>query len=111
MKKLYIIVTIFSILFFGYFIPKAFPQNMDINQEIAQAKAQYQKDLDEDFTDMGCVLADLKYKKAINDILEKYKGQLIKEVTYDEINPDSEIEAEIELDRRAAWLDAQQFND
>ena len=60
MKKLYIIVTIFSILFFGYFIPKAFPQNMDINQEIARAQYNNFADLEEDFTDMGCVLADLK---------------------------------------------------
>ena len=111
MKSFYLVIAIYSVFFFGYFIPKAFPQNMDINQEIARAQYNYFADLDEDFTDSGCVLADLKYKKTINDILEKYKGQLIKEVTYDEINPDSEIEAEIELDKQAAWLDAQQFND
>jgi hypothetical protein len=108
------IVIVFMLCFMAYFGPKACmpieANAQDYNQlqqSIKTAKQTYYKNIDNDFTDSGCIMAELQLKHDIDLILSHFKSQILKEVTYDEINPDSEIE----LDRHAAWLDAQKFQD
>lgn len=104
-------IIVFALCFMAYFVPKAcVAQAQDLSQlqkEIQTAKNTYYNNIDNDFTDSGCVIAELQFKRDIDFILSHFKSQILKEVTYDEINPDSELE----LDRNAAWLDAQRFQD
>jgi hypothetical protein len=108
------IVIVFMLCFMAYFGPKACmpieANAQDYNQlqqSIKTAKQTYYKNIDNDFTDSGCIMAELQLKHDIDFILFRFKSQILKEVAYDEINPDSELE----LDRHAAWLDAKEFQD
>lgn len=108
------IVIVFMLCFMAYFGPKACmpieANAQDYNQlqqSIKTAKQTYYKNIDNDFTDSGCIMAELQLKRDIDFILFRFKSQILKEVAYDEINPDSELE----LDRHAAWLDAKEFQD
>jgi hypothetical protein len=108
------IVIVFMLCFMAYFGPKACmpieANAQDYNQlqqSIKTAKQTYYKNIDNDFTDSGCIMAELQLKHDIDLILSHFKSQILKEVAYDEINPDSELE----LDRHAAWLDAKEFQD
>jgi hypothetical protein len=108
------IVIVFMLCFMAYFGPKACmpieANAQDYNQlqqSIKTAKQTYYKNIDNDFTDSGCIMAELQLKRDIDLILFRFKSQILKEVAYDEINPDSELE----LDRHAAWLDAKEFQD
>jgi hypothetical protein len=103
-------IIVFTLCFMAYFVPKACmpAQAQDFNQlqsDIKAAKNTFYNNVNNDFTDSGCVIAELQLKHDIDLILSHFKSQILKEVTYDEINPDSEIE----LDQQAAWLDAQEF--
>lgn len=106
-------IIVFTLCFMAYFVPKACmppTQAQDFNQlqsDIKDAKNTFYNNVNNDFTDSGCVMAELMLKRDIDFILFRLKSQILKEVTYDEINPDSEIE----LDRNAAWLDAKRFQD
>lgn len=90
MKKLhasfYIIIAVWAILFFGYFISHGAVTKelkmkdtwrIQISEQMTIAYMEFFEDIEKDFTDLGCELAEQKLNNKINDILLEHRMPVV----------------------------------
>ena len=104
-----IIVLIFALIFFSFFGRLAYGYEqenwkIDFSEQVAKAYLIHVSDIRKDGTDMGCTLSEQKLDRDIDRILFHFKYQIHKEVK-------NSSYGEEELDRNAARLNAQRFQD
>jgi len=91
----------------------------DMAHEMRNAVIVFYTDIDEDPTDTGCLMAEVRLKDKINSILFSYRNKINEEMNGEfhdeeralEIRQNDDDDAERLLDAYGAWQDAIQFQD
>jgi hypothetical protein len=91
----------------------------DMALEVRNAVISFYGDIDENPTDTGCLIAEMRLKDKINSILFSYKSKINQEMNDEyqdeeralEIRQNEDEEAELQLDAYGAYMDTLKFQD